>query len=130
MDALRSDPNDEKLAARLESFWRMAEARMIGLPVHNPALAVMVTPVRRFWSLPLRRGGDALVHERCRRARRRHQASAGWRSTLRLELPAGDVDFVVASMEDGDRYGAASLFSPMDEFGRSGGSGVRRLCCA
>ncbi|MCM5551910.1 [NiFe]-hydrogenase assembly chaperone HybE [Pleomorphomonas sp. NRK KF1] len=114
-DALLSDLDDEGLVRRLEDFWRAADNRMSTLPVHNPALAVMVTPIRRFgrfrfaavvapWCMvvvAVPDGGITLPPDGV---------------TLRLELPAGEVDFVVASMENAGRYGTASLFSPMDEF--------------
>ena len=114
-DAPLSGLDDDDLAGRLEGFWRAAEGRMVGLPIHNPALAVMATPARRFgrfrfaavvtpWGMNVVAVPDVGVK----------LPPDG--ATLRLELPAGDVDFVVASMDDGDRYGAASLFSPMDEF--------------
>lgn len=114
-DALLSSLTDEDLVGRLETFWRMAESRMAGLPVHNPALSTMVTPAQRFgrfrfatvvtpWSMVVVATPDPGIK----------LPSDG--VTLRLELPAGDVDFVVASMDDGSRYGTASLFSPMDEF--------------
>ncbi|MCM5556188.1 [NiFe]-hydrogenase assembly chaperone HybE [Pleomorphomonas sp. JP5] len=114
-DALLSDLDDEKLVCRLGDFWRAADNRMSALPVHNPALAVMVTPIRRFgrfrfavvvtpWCMTIVAVPDSGIK----------LPPEG--VTLRLELPAGEVDFVVASMDDGGRYGTASLFSPMDEF--------------
>lgn len=114
-DALLSSLTDEELVMRLEGFWRAAETRMAGLPIINPSLSVMVTPVQRFgrfrfatvvtpWSMSVVAIADSGIK----------LPSDG--VTLRLELPAGDVDFVVASMDDGGRYGTASLFSPMDEF--------------
>ncbi|PKR90826.1 [NiFe]-hydrogenase assembly, chaperone, HybE [Pleomorphomonas diazotrophica] len=114
-DAPLSDLNDEKLVGRLEGFWRAADGRMSGLPVHNPALAVMVTPVRRFGRFRF----AAVVTPWCMNVVAIPDPGIKLPPdgvTLRLELPAGDVDFVVASMDDGDRYGTASLFSPMDEF--------------
>lgn len=115
-DALLSGLGDEELAGRLEGFWRTVEARMTGLPVHNPALSVMVTSARRFGRFRF----AAVVTPWCMNVVA--VPDPGIRLppdgvTLRLELPAGDVDFVVASMQDGSRYGTASLFSPMDEFG-------------
>ena len=114
-DTLLSGLTDEELAGRLEEFWQAAESRMTGLPVHNPVLSIMVTPAQRFgrfrfstvvspWSMAVIAVPDPGIK----------LPSDG--VTLRLELPAGDVDFVVASMDDGSRYGTASLFSPMDEF--------------
>lgn len=114
-DALLSSLTDEELVGRLGDFWRAAESRMEGLPVHNPALSVMVTPAQRFgrfrfaaivtpWSMSVVALPDPGIK----------LPSDG--VTLRLELPAGDVDFVVASMDAVNRYGTASLFSPMDEF--------------
>lgn len=114
-DAPLSDLDDEKLVDRLEGFWRAADGRMSGLPVHNPALAVMVTPVRRFGRFRF----AAVVTPWCMNVVAIPDPGIKLPPdgvTLRLELPAGDVDFVVASMDDGDRYGTASLFSPMDEF--------------
>jgi len=114
-DAPLSSLDDEELISRLEGFWRAADARMVGLPIHNPALAVMVTPAQRFGHFRF----AAVVTPWCMNVVA--VADAGIELppdgvTLRLELPAGDVDFVVASMQDGGRYGAASLFSPMEEF--------------
>ncbi|WP_051228373.1 [NiFe]-hydrogenase assembly chaperone HybE [Pleomorphomonas oryzae] len=114
-DAFLSSLDDENLVGRLAGFWRAADSRMAGLPVHNPALAVMVTPVRRFGRFRF----AAVVTPWCMTIVA--VADTGIKLppdgvTLRLELPAGDVDFVVASMDDGSRYGTASLFSPMDEF--------------
>lgn len=114
-DALLSCLDDEELVGRLEAFWRAAEGRMRGLPVHNPVLSVMATPVQRFgrfrfaavvtpWSMTVVAVPDSGIE----------LPPEG--VTLRLELPAGEVDFVVASMDEGNRYGSASLFSPMDEF--------------
>lgn len=114
-DAPLSDLDDEKLVGRLEGFWRAADGRMSDLPVHNPALAVMVTPVRRFGRFRF----AAVVTPWCMNVVAIPDPGIKLPPdgvTLRLELPAGDVDFVVASMDDGDRYGTASLFSPMDEF--------------
>lgn len=114
-DTLLSSLDDEKLAGRLEAFWRAAEGRMVGLPVHNPALTVMVTPVRRFGHFRF----AAVVTPWCMNVVAVPDTGIKLPPdgvTLRLELPVGDVDFVVASTEDGSRYGAASLFSPMDEF--------------
>lgn len=114
-DALLSRPDDEELVDHLEAFWRTADSRMVGLPVHNPALAVMVTPARRFGRFRF----AAVVTPWCMNVIA--VPDPGIRLppdgvTLRLELPAGDVDFVVASMENDARYATASLFSPMDEF--------------
>ncbi len=114
-DAPLSGLADDQLAGRLEGFWRKAEDRMVGLPVHNPALAVMATPARRFGRFRF----AAVVTPWCMNVVAVPDAGVKLPpdgATLRLELPAGDVDFVVASMDDGDRYGTASLFSPMDEF--------------
>lgn len=114
-DAPLSSLDDEELIGRLEGFWRAADARMVGLPIHNPALAVMVTPARRFGRFRF----AAVVTPWCMNVVAIPDAGIKLPPdgvTLRLELPAGDVDFVVASMQDGGRYGAASLFSPMDEF--------------
>lgn len=114
-DALLSGLDDEELAGRLEGFWRAADGRMSGLPVHNPALAVMVTPVQRFGRFRF----AAVVTPWCMNVVAVPDIGIALPPdgvTLRLELPAGTVDFVVASMGDGGRYGAASLFSPMDEF--------------
>ncbi|WP_370674260.1 [NiFe]-hydrogenase assembly chaperone HybE [Pleomorphomonas sp. PLEO] len=114
-DAPLSTLDDGELVGRLEGFWRAAEARMADLPIHNPSLAVMVTPVCRFGHFRF----AAVVTPWCMNIVA--VADVGIKLppdgvTLRLELPAGDVDFVVASMEDGSRYGSASLFSPMEEF--------------
>lgn len=114
-DALLSGLDDESLVGRLDGFWRAAEGRMADLPVYNPALAVMVTPVRRFGRFRF----AAVVAPWCMNVVA--IPDDGIRLppdgvTLRLELPAGDVDFVVASMDEESRYGTASLFSPMDEF--------------
>lgn len=114
-DAPLSTLDVEDLIGRLEGFWRAAEARMVGLPIHNPALAVMATPAQRFGRFRF----AAVVTPWCMNVVAIPDAGVKLPpdgATLRLELPAGDVDFVVASMGDGDRYGAASLFSPMDEF--------------
>lgn len=114
-DALLSDLDDEDLVRRLEDFWRAADTRMSTLPVHNPALAVMVTPLRRFGRFRF----AAVVTPWCMAVVAVPDTGIKLPPdgvTLRLDLPAGEVDFVVASMEDGGRYGTASLFSPMDEF--------------
>ena len=114
-DALLSNLDDEELIGRLEGLWRAAEVHMAGLPIHNPALAVMVTPARRFGHFRF----AAVVTPWCMNVVAVPDAGIKLPPdgvTLRLELPAGDVDFVVASMQGGGRYGAASLFSPMDEF--------------
>ncbi|MBS1168081.1 MAG: hybE [Proteobacteria bacterium] len=114
-DAPLSSLDDEELVGRLEGFWRAADARMVGLPIHNPVLAVMVTPARRFGRFRF----AAVVTPWCMNVVAIPDAAIKLPPdgvTLRLELPAGDVDFVVASMQDGGRYGAASLFSPMEEF--------------
>ena len=114
-DALLSDLDDEELVRRLEDFWRAADTRMSTLPVHNPALAVMVTPLRRFGRFRF----AAVVTPWCMAVVAVPDTGIKLPPdgvTLRLDLPAGEVDFVVASMEDGGRYGTASLFSPMDEF--------------
>lgn len=107
--------DDDALATRLAAFWRAAEARMVGLPVHNPALSVMTTPVRRFGGFRF----AVVVTPWCMNVVA--VPNVGLKLppdgvTMRLDLPAGSVDFVVASMGEEDRYGAASLFSPMDEF--------------
>lgn len=118
-DALLSNLDDKDLAGRLEGFWLAADSRMAGLPVYNAALAVMVTPVRRFGRFRF----AAVVTPWCMNVVAVPDGGIKLPPdgvTLRLELPAGEVDFVVASMEaqmeGGGRYGAASLFSPMDEF--------------
>lgn len=114
-DALLSSLDDEKLVDRLAGFWRAAEGRMAGLPIYNPALTVMVTPIQRFGRFRF----TVVVTPWCMNVVAIPDAGMKLPPdgvTLRLELPAGDVDFVVASMDDNDRYGAASLFSPMDDF--------------
>lgn len=114
-DALLSNLDDKHLAGCLEGFWLAADSRMVGLPVYNPALAVMVTPVRRFGRFRF----AAVVTPWCMNVVAVPDGGIKLPPdgvTLRIELPAGEVDFVVASMDDGGRYGAASLFSPMDEF--------------
>jgi len=115
MTADASSLDDEELVGRLEGFWRAVDGRMAGLAVHNPALAVMATPVRRFGRFRF----AAVVTPWCMNVVAVPDPGIELPPdgvTLRLGLPAGDVDFVVASMEGGGRYGAASLFSPMDEF--------------
>lgn len=114
-DALLSSLDDEELIGRLEGFWRATEVRMIGLPIHNRALTVMATPAQRFGHFRF----AAVVTPWCMNVIAIPDTGIKLPPdgvTLRLELPAGGVDFVVASMQDGGRYGAASLFSPMDEF--------------
>ncbi|WP_053239749.1 [NiFe]-hydrogenase assembly chaperone HybE [Pleomorphomonas koreensis] len=107
--------DDEAVAGRLEGFWREAESRMAGLPVHNPALSVMATPSRRFGGFRF----SVVVTPWCMNVVALPDAGIDLPPDgvmLRLDLPAGSVDFVIASMDDGSRYGAASLFSPMSDF--------------
>lgn len=107
--------DDDALADRLAAFWRAAEARMVGLPIHNPVLAVMATPVRRFGGFRF----AVVTTPWCMNVVAVPDAGLTLPPdgvTMRLDLPAGSVDFVVASISVEDRYGAASLFSPMDEF--------------
>ena len=114
-DAPLSNLDDTELAGRLESFWLAANDRMATLPVYNSSLAVMVTPVQRFGRFRF----AAVVTPWCMNVVAVPDPGIKLPPdgvTLRLELPAGDVDFVVASMDEGGRYGTASLFSPMEEF--------------
>ena len=106
---------DEAVADRLEGFWREAESRMAGLPVYNPALSVMATPSRRFGGFRF----SVVVTPWCMNVVALPDSDIDLPPDgvmLRLDLPAGSVDFVIASMDDGSRYGAASLFSPMADF--------------
>ena len=108
--------DDEELIDHLEGFWRAIEVRMVGLPIHNPVLAVMVTPARRFGRFRFAAGGDALVHE-CG-GHTRH----GDRAATRRASRYGSNCRPAMSISLWRRWKTAAvmaprpLFSPMDEF--------------
>ena len=106
---------DAELGLALLSAWSEAASRMADLPVYNPALDVRVTDVRRRgdwriavvvtpWFMNVVAVPDAAV------------ALPADGAKLSLDLPAGAVELVVATLPAIGRYGAASLFSPMDDF--------------
>ena len=102
--------------ARLVDYYRHANLRMQGLPVHNPALAVegvgfrghlgrqvgvIVTPW--FMNLTVLPAAEDL---------------ATWRNgaSARLAFPSGRYDFIVRDAGDNGLVATCSLFSPMHDF--------------
>lgn len=120
MAGLTTTPEDAGRVAALAEVFRAADARMTGLPIHNPALSVdlrgfgpwnkrllgvVVTP----WSMNLTllpAADDPAAWDHLN-----HGAE------IDHELPCGRIRFVVARSEDtGLVWQACSLFSPMTDF--------------
>jgi [NiFe] hydrogenase assembly HybE family chaperone len=111
----RVAPSDAELTARLADVWRAVAGRMACLPIYNPALEVQVTDLRRVggwrfavvvtpWFMNLVALPETTV------------SLPADGDKLTLDLPAGPVELTIASDDRLGRYGAASLFSPMDDF--------------
>lgn len=102
-------------------FFQQANQRMMGLPVHNPALLV---EVRGLTALPGHEGVliAVLITPWCMNLVLVQEAAAvpwqGFYTGLErdLQLPCGQVRFVVGDDGAGGFYQMCSLFSPMDDF--------------
>ncbi|WP_416068659.1 [NiFe]-hydrogenase assembly chaperone HybE (plasmid) [Rhizobium sp. YTUHZ045] len=123
MDAERAEPVGpdpaRQLGARLEDCYRHIHATaMVDVPICNPALGVAATGFRAFgarafgivttpWfmnlvAVDLPDGAPS--------------AAAVSGTTLRVGLPAGEVEFITGELDGVGRVDSCSLFSPVFEF--------------
>ncbi len=112
-DAAPAAPDDAARLARLIAAYRAVEARMRGLPIHNPALMIeavgfgrvaggLVGVVTTPWCMNLTFLPDT--------------AAARPGDTVTREFPAGAFDFTAGALEGFGPVETCSLFSPMDAF--------------
>jgi [NiFe] hydrogenase assembly HybE family chaperone len=112
-DGRDTTPDPLAVAGRLEAAYRASEARIIGLPIHNPRLKVESLGFRRHfdgaagviitpWMMAIVRVPDQGV------------ALTGT-EILRL-FPAGEVPMIAGDLAQVGAIESCSLFSPMDEF--------------
>ncbi len=118
-DGLSGGDPAQELGQRLETCYRHIHATaMADVPICNPALGVAATGFRIYggrafgivttpWFMNLVAidlpGGTP-------------SAPAGMGMTVRMGLPAGEVDFIAGELEGIGRVDSCSLFSPVFEF--------------
>ncbi|MDO9709325.1 [NiFe]-hydrogenase assembly chaperone HybE [Paracraurococcus lichenis] len=110
---------DSPMAARLRALaagYRAAEARLRGLPVHNPALEValvgFVAQGEGFAGVAVTPWSMNLVWLPARA----EAIAAALGETVEHVLPGGAFDFLVVELDGVGRFLSCSLFSPMAEF--------------
>jgi len=116
----RDDGVADRVAALLAAY-RRADARMRGLPVHNPALSVAALGFR-----PLPGAADdalvgIVITPWFMNITLIPSDPAGWRdlaegTVVERALPSGTYAFIVGGLDGFGRVLACSLFSPMAEF--------------
>lgn len=112
----RDTDRDADPGVRLVALWREVALRMADLPIVNPRLAVAATAFERCGAYrigvvttPWFMNAVAVPDDPA--------ALPGPGLAVEVPLPEGVMDATVAELDGFGRFAAASLFSPMDDFG-------------
>jgi [NiFe] hydrogenase assembly HybE family chaperone len=120
LDAPAADAGAPRVASLLEAY-RAAESAMRGLPIHNPALTVEALAFQRFGE----GAAGVVVTPWFMNLTLLPEEPAAWDAltdgaTLECIMPAGAMDFTVATLPGFGKLLTCSLFSPMDVFAEMG----------